>query len=296
MRTGQAEQARLNLRWDVRQRLEFIEDRLFWTGRINRGDLTSHFGISGVQATNDLSRYAKLAPNNMIYDTVEKAYLADEGFKPHLFEPRADLFLHRIAVADTEISGKALNAEILPSLQRRIDPFILRRVVFAAQTESALEIEYQSMTRPEPTWRWIAPHAFVSDGLRWHVRAFCFADHRFKDFLVARILKTGKERQGIATKEDDVEWNRYVTVGLMPHPGLSARQQQVISSDFHMEGGFAEVEVRQALLLYFLLRLNLINEDVRPEVQQIVLRNREEVLSFLTAQESSVSAYAVSKG
>ena len=39
-------EARQGLRWGVERRLEFIDFRLFWDGRINRGDLTEQFGIS----------------------------------------------------------------------------------------------------------------------------------------------------------------------------------------------------------------------------------------------------------
>lgn len=34
------------LRWGVAQRLEFIEFRLFWEGRVNRSDLMEQFGLS----------------------------------------------------------------------------------------------------------------------------------------------------------------------------------------------------------------------------------------------------------
>ena len=39
------------LRWGVAQRLEFIEFRLFWEGRVNRSDLMEQFGLSVNQAS-----------------------------------------------------------------------------------------------------------------------------------------------------------------------------------------------------------------------------------------------------
>jgi predicted DNA-binding transcriptional regulator YafY len=55
----------------------------------------------------------------------------------------------------------------------------------------SVEIFYQSMnrTRPEPIWRRITPHAFGHDGLRWHVRAYCHIDSKFKDFILSRTFK-----------------------------------------------------------------------------------------------------------
>ena len=70
------------LRWGVERRLEFIEFRLFWEGRLNRSDITDFFGVSVPQASKDLSLYQELAPGNMDYDKSEKRYVAGPGFKP----------------------------------------------------------------------------------------------------------------------------------------------------------------------------------------------------------------------
>ena len=45
------------LNWGVERRYEFIEFRLFWQGRINRGDLMDAFGVSTQQASLDLNAY-----------------------------------------------------------------------------------------------------------------------------------------------------------------------------------------------------------------------------------------------
>ena len=34
------------LRWSVERRLAFLEQRLFWEGRVNRADLIERFGVS----------------------------------------------------------------------------------------------------------------------------------------------------------------------------------------------------------------------------------------------------------
>ena len=39
------------LRWGTERRLEFIDFRLYWEGRVNRADLTREFGISVPQAS-----------------------------------------------------------------------------------------------------------------------------------------------------------------------------------------------------------------------------------------------------
>lgn len=74
---------------------------------------------------------------------------------------------------------------------RRVDIAVLRMILAAVRDQASVEVLYQSMNeqRPEPLWRRISPHAFGSDGFRWHVRAFCHIDNRFKDFLLSRALR-----------------------------------------------------------------------------------------------------------
>ena len=82
--------------------------------------------------------------------------------------------------------------DAMPVPHRRVDVDVLRSLLAAVRRQRAIEILYQSMNpiRPEPTWRWITPHAFGNDGLRWHVRAYCHIDKKFKDFLLSRCLET----------------------------------------------------------------------------------------------------------
>ena len=79
----------------------------------------------------------------------------------------------------------------MPVPHRRVDVNVLRLILDAIRRHRALKVRYQSMNaaRPEPTWRWITPHAFGNDGLRWHVRAYCHIDKKFKDFLLSRCLE-----------------------------------------------------------------------------------------------------------
>ena len=141
--------------------------------------------------------------------------------------------------------------------------------------------QYQSLSQPEPRWRWIAPHAIGFDGFRWHSRAFCLTDQAFKDFLLSRILETRGSRSSDISSEADTDWNSEVTLEIGPHPDLSDTQQKVISLDYGMRGGRAKIKVRKALLYYALRRLGLDTDPSarKPQDQQIVLLNREEVLA-----------------
>ncbi|HHK73595.1 MAG TPA: WYL domain-containing transcriptional regulator, partial [Rhizobiales bacterium] len=193
---------RTNLRWGVERRLEFIEFRLFWEGRVNRSDLIGTFGVSKNQASTDLNRYLEMAPSNMDYDKRVRAYLRTDRFKPKFLKLDAERYLTQIrSVADGIIEPDQSWASSLPAFDMTPNPArgiraeTLRTVVSAIRNCEAIEVKYQSLTRPEPRWRWIAPHALAFDGFRWHARAFCEVSNSFKDFLLSRMLETGEHRQ-----------------------------------------------------------------------------------------------------
>jgi hypothetical protein len=131
--------------------------------------------------------------------------------------------------------------------------------------------------RPDPQWRRITPHAFGNDGLRWHVRAYCHIDKKFKDFLLSRCLDTGSEGDRGAEPTDDRYWNEFFEVVLSPNPSLSEKQQEVIAQDYNMVGGRVSVPVRKALLYYFQKRLRLDVAGALDDLHEVpvVVANRE---------------------
>ncbi len=127
------------------------------------------------------------------------------------------------------------------------------------------------------------PHAIGFDGFRWHTRAFCKTDEVFKDFLLSRMLETRGNCQSDVSSEQDSDWHDHATLEIGPHPELSESQQKVIALDYGMLGGSTKIKVRKALLYYALRRLGLDTDPSarRPQDQQIILRNAEEISAFL---------------
>lgn len=160
---------------------------------------------------------------------------------------------------------------------RGVEAVTLRSVASAIRRSEAIEVKYQSLSSPEPRWRWIAPHAIAFDGFRWHTRAFCLTDACFKDFLLSRILQVRGPRESKASADGDRDWHSEVTLEVGPHPELSETQAKVIALDYGMRGGKAKIKVRRALLYYVLRRLGLDTDPAarKPQDQQIVLLNRE---------------------
>lgn len=88
------------LRWGVRRRLEFIDFRLFWDGRFNRSDMAETFGISAQQASADIARYEREAPNNLTYDRAEKAYRRTENFAPAFIGETVERYLLQLVAIE----------------------------------------------------------------------------------------------------------------------------------------------------------------------------------------------------
>jgi len=273
------------------RRLAFIDFRLYWDGRVNRGHLTREFGISVPQASLDLTRYQQLAPASMIYDKSAKTYLASPEFRPSFFKPDADAYLNSLrSISDGIVSpeqtwlGRIPQFAALPVPRRSTNADHLRAILAAIQNKTALHIRYHSM-RPHPAWRWISPHALAFDGFRWHARSLCHIDRTYTSFSLPRVLDVGDAGPGEGSMEADRRWSETVVLRIAPHPALTPAQRRGVELDYGMKEGVLELGVRAALTYHARKRLGLDRtaEAAKPQNQQIVLTNAEEVQALLTS-------------
>jgi len=274
-----------NIRWGAEQRLEFIEFKLYWEGKLNRGDLRDFFGISNPQASSDISKYIEMAPLNVDYDKSAKFYFATPNFKPILITPDAEKYLLQ-SYWPSEINQRkdfnergVVAIDILKLPDRRIESEVLRQIIKSIKYKKALQIKYQSMSRSESTLRWITPHALACDGFRWHVRSFCHNDIKFKDFLLGRIISILDEKYHELDVSLDKGWYKFIPIKIGPHPDLTEGQKEIIERDYGMKDHIAIIQVRAALYFYLIRILRLEEGDMErpPNSQQIVLLNRLEV-------------------
>ena len=242
------------------------------------------FGISIQQASIDLARYIDGRKSNLTYDKRLRTYLRGKNFKPRYFKPdAAEYFAQLQAVEQGLVAEDQSWISFFPGFAatpipaRGVDPEVLRNVLAAIRENNALQVSYQSMSRPEPSARWIEPHAIAFDGFRWHVRAFCQNDHVFKDFLLSRIAEVGGQGPVTSDPSADEAWHTEVVLEIGPHPELSDNQRRAIEMDYGMEDGRAYIPVRRALLFYALKRLGLDTDPAarRPQDQQIVLLSKK---------------------
>lgn len=269
-----------DLAWSALQRLQFIEFRLLWEGHVNRSDLIETFGISVPQSTLDFREYMERAPGNMDYDKRLRHYFPTATFKPVFISDSAEGYLSQLVamgISGEEQSHPGLIGatppfDVLPSPERRVDRDTLQQLLRAIRETFSLEIHYQSLSTATPGWRRITPHSLASDGLRWHVRAFCHTKMEFRDFVLGRIMDMRDEQPSDVSAEADKEWNEHVKVIIAPNPDLTADQKKIIERDYSMKRGKAEIIVRRSLLFYLKRRLGIDGGlEKTPAAQQVVI-------------------------
>lgn len=244
------------LRHSVVERLRFIDARLFWDAKINRSDLINEFAVSPAQSAADFREYLARSPNGVHYDTRAKAYVATSEFEPVFGKPDARAELERFLV-----DGDPLVAE-LARLERPIDPTLTAIVRRAARDGQKIRVQYQSFTQAIPSWRWISPSRLVSDGERWHVRAWCYREQQWKDFVLARILDI-TEAEAAELLPPDSDWSETVTLVLLPADHLSKGQKASVMREFAMRSGRLVATVPRAMKIYAVRRWGLDRPEAR---------------------------------
>lgn len=285
-----ASQPERSSRWSQEQRLEFIDFRLAWEGKINRSDLTGFFGISVPQASLDLARYKAMAPDNCKYDLGQKVYLRSDSFTTNFSSSGPSHYLNDLLALSAGVispEGSYLGwkppFDTLPTPGRNLSSSILYSLLFAIREKKKMHIEYMSFSRTESTVRQISPHALSNDGFRWHVRAFCHTRNAFLDFVIARILRHLDFEDSGLNGEGDKAWNNFLTLDLVPHPELPEPHRKAVEYDYAMTDGRIELKCREALIFYALRRLGLDQESTLPlNARHLFLANRDEVEGSLS--------------
>lgn len=266
--------------WGQDRRLEFIEFRLLWDGKINRGEVAEYFDISIQQASLDFARYMVLAKDNMEYDRREKVYRATKQFTPLFIAPDTQTYLNELSGLATgtmspsfSFMGARPPCDVVTLPVRRVRTEVLLPILWAVRDGTEIDTTYQSMRSPDPTRQWIAPHSLAFDGTRWHARAWCHRSSRFRDFVLTRFQEIHGRRAASVNLQDDVEWHTFVVIEIEPNPNLTISQRESVITDFGMVDGRLSKTIRRALVSYFVQHLRI---DEAQEAQPIVWANRSQ--------------------
>jgi predicted DNA-binding transcriptional regulator YafY len=237
-----------------RERLAYIDFRLYFFGEIGRPDLIERFGVAPAGATRDLALYREITPQNITFDGSNKIYRIGQAFAP-LFDHSSQRVLSALALG----FGDGVNNAMQPLLpcespsalsNPRMD--VLAPVCRAIHAKRPIAIRYHSMSSGESE-RVIVPFALVDSGLRWHVRAFDRKSGEFRDFVVTRIEAStllDEEPQANEQPDNDIQWTRIVELDFVPHPRLE--RPEIIKMDYGMTDGSIRMRVRAAVAGYML--------------------------------------------
>ncbi|SPT68131.1 Uncharacterised protein [Anaerobiospirillum thomasii] len=301
-------------KWNQARRLEFIDFRLGCDGKVNRKDLVEFFNISIPQASLDLSKYNELVADsspprkNLVYDRHLKFYIKTPDYRP-LFPKicSPENYLNDLlSLASGDLVKSRNFFGFVPNVgmaafnppRRNISAEVLYNLLEAIRTQKALHISYYSLTSSKHSDQLIAPHGLAFDGMRWHVRAYCYDRHDFRDYVLSRIIKcsepsiqapndrytltSGGETVEVGTSgRDDKAWNELVDLVLKANPELPELTRKAIEFDYGMgDKGYIIYPCRRALLFYALQYLRLTEADkALPAIyRQIVLDNEAEVI------------------
>ena len=274
-----------------RQRLAFIEFRLWFFGEVVRKQVLERFDVATAVGTRDLALYKELAPHNLRY--AHKRYYYEPSFTP-LFSHE----VHKVLAALTTQAGDTYQSpqgEYLPFAHPKPlnhpDLSTLATVTRAIVAKQVLSLTYHSMkTGAGP--RTIIPHAIVDSGLRWHVRAFDRSRGHFRDLVLTRMenplaLAGAQEPQSHELAHADEQWMQKLELCLVPHPAHS--HPEVIARDFGMSNGMLTVPVHATMAGYVLRQWQVdcsVGAQLRSPEYRLVLKN----LDVLDGVKSAVLA------
>lgn len=237
-----------------RDRLAFIELRLWFVGEIQRQDLVNRFGIQSAAATRDMALYREIAPTNISYDASGKRYVLAGAFSP-VFDYPATRVLTWLTQGFGDGEPAPLKSWVAcetPSSITQPALDTLAAVTRAIHQKCPLRIVYHSVSSGRSE-REIAPFALIDTGLRWHVRAFDRKSQEFRDFVVTRIQAPTLLEGMIQTHErsdEDIQWTRIVELELVPHPDRP--HPEITRMDYGMTDGVLKLRARAATAGYML--------------------------------------------
>lgn len=239
-----------------RDRLAYIDFRLYFLGELRRADVAERFGMGPAAATRDIAQYRDIAPGNLELDNSVKVYRPTEQFVP-MFDHAPQRVLTAISRGFGEVGeelGPMVRCEFPVALTVPLMP-ILAPISRAVYRGKAVRITYTSIESGR-TEREIVPLALVNNGSRWHVRAYDRRRNGFRDFVLTRmenpVLLEDSPVRDEEKVDQDVQWNRIIELELVPHPKHPRRE--VVMMDYGMPDGVLRVKVRAANAGYMLRR------------------------------------------
>lgn len=273
-------------RWAVQRRLEFIDFRLFWSGRLNRSDLSQTFGVSAAQASADIARYDELASSSLEYDRTSKTYRRSPNFAPSLGRVAIEEHLLRIvAIEGGELDARRTWFDAPPPMEIAtlghpgVDPLALMRLLDAVRDGGEVEVRCARATDQADGGVRISPHAIFHCAGRWYARSWSGDHGEFRDQVIHGVQATASASRAEIDASLDFEWVHRIDLVIVPNPGLPPDRRAALAAEHVMKDGRLVRPCRLSVARLLAVGHNL---DLEPglleaERQPLVLLNRDEV-------------------
>lgn len=251
---------------------QMIDALLMWEGQFNASDLIELLSVSRTTVQNSISAYKKQFPTHYTYSPSSKTNIVSDSFSAHYWQGS---FRDYQQLLDKKLPTNLTDLDTVCSLHNSLHHKTLRILNHACRKKLTLEVDYGSLSDAGNfDGRIIAPHSIVMDGLRAHVRAYCFKNKAYRDFIVGRFrcmpVIEDKVPPGIGAESDD-NWNNTIELVICADPSLSKSQRKNIEMEYQMINGQRIVATPIALLPYVMKRLRLDTRQQTPEAQQLVI-------------------------
>jgi hypothetical protein len=280
--------------WSQRCRLEFIDFRLRWEGKLNRKDLETFFGISPQQATNDLAAYAQGDHDNLKYEPRLKAFVATPWFRPLYPATASRFYLNELLAVHAGLAhvgstyiGWRPDVATMPAVGRLVDGEVLTAVLGAIRHRRMVNARYLEVGKESMTFIMVSPHGLAFDGRRWYVRVYCHVRKTFRDLVLSRIANAEVGSPSAAEFSEDMLWHTELTITIAPRGSLSPGERMSVQHDYGMSDGRLELSSRHAMLARTLGYLQLLEHDSA----ELALINRQQLIPYLELlREEQVAA------
>lgn len=245
------------------ERLRFIDLCAYSLGYVSRKLLMQRFEIKDTWASKDIQEYLAVCKNQLIYSHQARAYQTVDCFEPVFEHSFTDAYL----LAAEGIQKLNCVSDVLEQAQqaniKSIDSDLLSiaAVLRAVNRKTSVEIEYISRSSGR-SQRLIMPHTIFSAGNFKYVRAFDNKTGQFRSFKLNRIVQS--HFSSLKPEEHmllnvDADWNHELTLKLVVNK--LARDKEAIEFDYGLTNGELVIQIRKALLPFFLMDWNIAPKD-----------------------------------
>ncbi|MDZ7872463.1 MAG: WYL domain-containing protein [Rhizobium sp.] len=214
-------------KWPLKKRLEFIDFRLFWNGKVNRGDIGKAFNITVQQASSDIGHTSGslLAICSMIAAKKPMSGRSNIANTHRTRYRNASCFswlgIDRGRMIKEETWFNELPPMDVTTLKRRpTNSLILLHVLNAIRDGALIRIAYNSLHETADSARIIAPHALFFNSGRWYTRGLFRRSPELLGHNLNRIDTVVNVEGTPPSKEPDYEWAHTIDLEISPNPEL----------------------------------------------------------------------------